>query len=80
MPKYNNTCKVCGKRIETYMSDKLVCSQECRKVANRIYAKEFMHKKRQGQKRVCIRCKNEFVFYYPDKNVCSVCNAKEILN
>ena len=76
MPIYNNICKVCGKAIQSYMSNKLVCSKECRMIANREYAREFMRKKRQGQKIICIRCKNEFTTYHLKKNVCLACQMK----
>ena len=76
MPMYNNICKVCSKTIRSYMSNKLVCSKECRMIANREYARGFMCKKREGQKIVCIRCKNEFTTYHLQKNVCLACQMK----
>ena len=62
--RYTTNCKICGKEINTYQSKKCVCPGECRKIANRCYAKEFMRRKRNNEKeivaRVCVICKKEF--------------------
>ena len=74
--KYKNTCKVCGKEIETNKSNKLVCPGECRKIANREYAKEFMRKKRQGYKFICMDCKQESIAYKSGERICYKCQLE----
>lgn len=76
MAEYKNICKVCGKEIITYMSNKKVCSWECRKIANREHAREFMRKKRAGYKVICIRCNGEFITENRKQNVCMACQMK----
>ena len=76
MPMYNNICKVCGKAIHSYMSNKLVCSKECRKIANREYAREFMRLKRQGYKFICIDCKKEVIAFKSGETICLDCQVK----
>ena len=64
MANYTVTCLICGKDIETYNSAKNVCAGECRKIANRLHAKEFMRKKRAEEKlvitKICVLCKKEY--------------------
>ena len=74
--KFKNICEVCKKEIETNKSNKVVCSIECRKIANREYAREFMRLKRQGYKFICIDCKKEVIAFKSGETICLDCQVK----
>ena len=80
---YLTKCLICGKMINTYNKTKKVCKGECRKIANRLHAKEFMRAKRIAEKEVviktCVICHKPFrcLKHIPDAS-CMLCQVEKL--
>jgi hypothetical protein len=81
--KYNCKCLICGKELITYNKTKQICPGECRKQANRLYAKEYMRKRRvEALKMVtkpCVLCNKPFESAIVNKKViCVDCEVEKL--
>ncbi len=81
MANYIKHCAICKTEFSTYNSVKELCSDDCRKIANRLYARDFMRIKRANEKKIivknCIVCKKDFNTTFIDSKV--ICLPCEML-